>query len=83
MAIVPLFFPNLPGVKTRKKRIEKKGKEERQRQEIEPISEKIFEQISKYFPKARGKSEVEERRVISGIVYVFPNGLRWKNTSSE
>ena len=30
-----------------------------------------------YFPRSRGLPRVDDRRVISGIVYVIRNGLRW------
>lgn len=31
------------------------------------------------FPRARGLPRVDDRRVISGIVYVIRNGLQWKD----
>ena len=30
-----------------------------------------------YFPKSHGKPRVDDRRVLSGIVFVNRNGLRW------
>jgi transposase len=35
------------------------------------------------FPKARRKPRVDDRRVISGIVYVLRNGLRWRDAPKE
>jgi transposase len=40
------------------------------------------EQIAKitpYFPKSHGVERVDDRRVISGIIYVIRNGLMWKD----
>ena len=31
------------------------------------------------FPRARGLPRVDDRRVVSGIVYVIRNGLQWKD----
>mgnify|MGYP003386361095 CR=1 FL=1 len=30
-----------------------------------------------YFPKSRGKPRVDDRRVLSGIIFINRNGLRW------
>lgn len=35
--------------------------------------------ISRYFPLPRGKPRVDDRRVVSGIIYVIRNGLQWKD----
>src|SRR3954451_23246961 len=35
--------------------------------------------ISPHFPLAHGIARVDDRRVISGIVYVIRNGLQWKD----
>ena len=35
--------------------------------------------ISPYFPLAHGVRRVDDRRVVSGIVYVIRNGLQWKD----
>jgi transposase len=40
------------------------------------------EQMSKikpYFPLSHGVERVDDRRVISGIMYVIRNGLQWKD----
>jgi transposase len=50
---------------------------------MELIREKAFEQIRKYFPKARGKPRVDDLKVISGIVYVLRNGLKWRDAPKE
>jgi len=36
-----------------------------------------------YFPKSHGKPRVDDRRVLSGIVFVNRNGLRWRDAPSD
>ncbi len=43
------------------------------------LSERQMARISGFFPLAHGVSRVDDRRVISGIVYVIRNGLQWKD----
>jgi transposase len=38
-----------------------------------------LKKIRAYFPKSRGKPRVYDRRVISGIVYVLRNDLKWRD----
>jgi transposase len=38
-----------------------------------------MERISTHFPLPHGVPRVDDRRVVSGIVYVIRNGLRWKD----
>jgi putative transposase len=35
--------------------------------------------IEPFFPRSRGLRRVDDRRVISGIVYVIRHGLQWKD----
>ncbi|MBY4639262.1 transposase [Gluconacetobacter entanii] len=35
--------------------------------------------LSHFFPLAHGVPRVDDRRVLSGIVYVIRNGLQWKD----
>ena len=35
--------------------------------------------IEPFFPRSRGLPRVDDRRVISGIIYVIRNGLQWKD----
>ncbi|RBM04846.1 transposase [Novacetimonas cocois] len=44
------------------------------------LSKRQKEQINLYFPRAHGVPRVEDRRVLSGIVYVIRNGLQWTDT---
>ena len=43
------------------------------------LSEAHVERMKPYFPRAHGIPRVDDRRVISGIIYVIRNGLRWKD----
>ena len=36
-----------------------------------------------YFPESHGKPRVDDRRVLSGIVFVNRNGLRWRDAPSD
>ncbi len=36
-----------------------------------------------YFPKSHGKPRVDDRRVLSGIVLVNRNGLRWRDAPND
>ena len=43
------------------------------------LSERQMALISPFFPLAHGVPRVDDRRVVSGIVYVIKNGLQWKD----
>jgi hypothetical protein len=36
-----------------------------------------------FFPKSHGKPRVEDRRVLSGIIFIARNGLRWCDAPKE
>ena len=36
-----------------------------------------------FFPKSHGRPRVDDRRVLSGIVFVNRNGLRWRDASKD
>jgi len=38
--------------------------------------------IRPHFPRSHGKPRVDDRRVISGIIYVIRYGLEWKDAPS-
>jgi transposase len=38
-----------------------------------------MERLRPFFPKSRGKPRVDDRRVLSGIIYIKKNGLQWKD----
>lgn len=39
--------------------------------------------LAPYFPKSRGKPQVDDRRVLSEIIFVNRNGLRWRDAPRE
>jgi transposase len=43
------------------------------------LSEAQMRRIEPYFPLSHGIARVDDRRVISGIVFVIKNGLRWRD----
>jgi transposase len=43
------------------------------------LTDEQVERLSSCFPKSRGKPRVDDRRVLSGIVFVNRNGLRWRD----
>jgi transposase len=43
------------------------------------LSEQQFDRIKPYFPRSHGVARVDDRRVVSGILYVLRNGLQWKD----
>jgi transposase len=43
------------------------------------LSVRQMARISPYFPLSHGVPRVDDRRVVSGIVYVIRNGLQWKD----
>jgi transposase len=47
--------------------------------EVFLLSERQMERIEPFFPLAHGVPRVDDRRVLSGIVYVIRNGLQWKD----
>lgn len=44
------------------------------------LSERQVERIEPYFLLAHEVPRADERRVLSGIVYVIRNALQWKDT---
>lgn len=43
------------------------------------LSERQMARIEPHFPLSHGIPPVDDRRVVSGIVYVIRNGLQWKD----
>jgi transposase len=43
------------------------------------LCEAQMARISPFFPLSHGIPRVDDRRVISGIIFVIPNGLRWRD----
>ena len=47
------------------------------------LSEAQVERLRPFFPKSRGKPRVDDRRVLSGIIYIQRNGLMWKHAPRD
>jgi transposase len=43
------------------------------------LREAQFERIKPYFPLSHGVPRVDDRRVVSGIIHVIRNDLRWRD----
>ena len=39
--------------------------------------------IEPYFPLSHGVPRVDDRRIVSGIIYVIKHGLQWKDAPRE
>jgi transposase len=46
------------------------------------LTDAHMERLRPFFPKSRGKPRVDDRRVLSGIIYIKKNGLQWKDAPS-
>ncbi|WP_394155929.1 IS5 family transposase [Loktanella salsilacus] len=47
------------------------------------LSEAQMERLRPYFPKSHGVPRVDDRRVLSGIIFINRNGLRWRDAPAE
>ena len=47
------------------------------------LSRAQMRRIEPYFPLSHGVPRVDDRRVLSGIVFVIRNGLRWRDVPKE
>ena len=47
------------------------------------LTEAQMRRIEPYFPLSHGVARVDDRRLISGIVFVIRNGLRWRDAPRE
>ena len=43
------------------------------------LSRAHMRRLEPHFPRSRGLKRVDDRRVLSGIIYVIRNGLMWKD----
>ena len=46
------------------------------------LMDEQMERLRPFFPKSQGKPRMDDRRVLSGIVYVIKNRLRWRDAPS-
>jgi len=47
------------------------------------LTEAQMARLRPYFPKSRGKPRVDDLRVLSGIIFINRNGLRWRDAPAE
>lgn len=47
------------------------------------LTEAQMQRLEPFFPKSHGKPRVDDRRVLSGIIFINRNGLRWRDAPSE
>ena len=47
------------------------------------LTEAQMARLEPFFPKSHGKPRVDDRRVLSGIIFVNRNGLRWRDAPPE
>ena len=47
------------------------------------LSEAQMRRIEGYFPLPHGIARVDDRRIVSAIVFVIKNGLRWRDAPRE
>lgn len=43
------------------------------------LTEAQIERLKPFFPRSHGVPRVDDRRVLSGIIFVNRNGLRWRD----
>lgn len=51
--------------------------------ELFMLTDAQLRRIEAWFPLSHGVPRVDDRRVISGIVFVIKNGLRWRDAPKE
>ena len=47
------------------------------------LSDSQMERLKPFLPKSHGKPRVDDRRVLSGIIFINRNGLRWRVAPEE
>lgn len=47
------------------------------------LTDQQMRRIERYFPLLHGVPRVDDRRVISGIIFVIKNGLRWRDAPAD
>lgn len=47
------------------------------------LSRAQMRRIEPYFPLSHGVARVDDRRVISGIIFVIRNGMRWRDAPKD
>lgn len=47
------------------------------------LSDAQMQEIAPYFPLSHGIPRVDDRRIVSGIIFVIRNGLRWRDAPKD
>ena len=47
------------------------------------LDQERLNRIKHMFPKPRGVARADDRKVLSGIIHVIRNGLRWRDAPSD
>ena len=47
------------------------------------LSDEQMSRLEPFFPKPHGKPRVDDRRVLSGVIFINRNGLRWRDAPKE
>lgn len=47
------------------------------------LTDEQMARLQPYFPNSHGRPRVDDRRVLSGIIFVNRNGLRWRDAPKE
>ena len=47
------------------------------------LSDEQMARLEPFFPKSHGRPRVDDRRVLSGIIFINRNGLRWRDAPAE
>ena len=47
------------------------------------LSQAQMRRIKCYFPRSHGVARVDDRRIVSAIVFVIKNGLRWRDAPRD
>ncbi len=47
------------------------------------LTDEQVARLQPFFPKSHGRPRVDDRRVLSGIIFINRNGLRWRDAPRE
>jgi transposase len=47
------------------------------------LTDEQMARLRPFFPKSHGRPRVDDRRVLSGIIFINRNGLRWRDAPGE
>jgi len=47
------------------------------------LTDEQMVRLRPFFPKSHGRPRVDDRRVLSGIIFVNRNGLRWRDAPKD